>query len=255
LAKSVRFGRHELRRENHAGRQIPAQIGAILLGPALAEGLANRRIRPAEVLVMTGIDNSRWVAVSALGAAMFALGFSFSGVACNNQRDVSVAEAARAAESVSVPAPAASLGSIARIVNGAPSAAPVAPSVTPAATVAGAELERGSDGLKLKRFVVTRKIENREPVAGDDFTLGSAPVYAFVEFENSARDARAVRVMFQNQDTKATVGHVKLTVPGTSERFRTWGNTRLIRDPGHWVAVVSTADGVELGRAPFEVKG
>jgi hypothetical protein len=62
-------------------------------------------------------------------------------------------------------------------------------------------------------------------------------------------------VMFQNQDTKATVGHVKLTVPGTSERFRTWGNTRLIRDPGHWVAVVSTADGVELGRAPFEVKG
>ncbi len=109
--------------------------------------------------------------------------------------------------------------------------------------------------MKLKRLVVTHNIQNREPVASDDFTLGSAPVYAFVEFENSAHDAKNIRVMFQNQDTKATVGHVKLTVPASATRYRTWGNTRMIRDPGHWVAVVSTADGVELGRAPFEVKG
>ncbi|MEI9954172.1 MAG: DUF2914 domain-containing protein [Pseudomonadota bacterium] len=206
---------------------------------------------------MTGIENSRWVAVSALGAAMFALGFSFTGVACNNTRDMSVAEAARAAESASVPAPAASLGSVAEIVNGAPSALPdvsTAPVVEPDSSKVSTEIKAASDGLTLKRFVVTHKIENREPVAGDDFTLGSAPVYAFVELENSARAARSVRVMFQNQDTKATVGHVKLTVPGTSERFRTWGNTRMIRDPGRWVAVVSTVDGVELGRAPFEVK-
>lgn len=206
---------------------------------------------------MTGIENSRWVAVSALAAAMFAVGFSFACVACNDTHDVTVAEAARASDSVSVPAPAASLGSIAKIVNGAPSATPAASAA--AAVIgdgkAGVEIKVASDGLKLKRFVVARKIENREPVAGDDFKLGAAPVYAFVEFENSARDARSVRVMFQNQDTKATVGHVKLTVPGAAERFRTWGNTRMIRDPGHWVAVVSTADGVELGRAPFEVKG
>jgi hypothetical protein len=143
-------------------------------------------------------------------------------------------------------------------VNGTPSVLPVVPSAasaTPAAAVAGAEIKADSDGLKLKRFVVTRKIHNREPAPGAEFTLGSAPVYAFVEFENAGHDARSVRVMFQHQDTKATVGHVKLTVPATSERFRTWGNTRLIRDPGHWVAVVSTVDGVELGRAPFEVKG
>jgi len=109
--------------------------------------------------------------------------------------------------------------------------------------------------LKLKRVVVTHKIENREPTAGDDFTLGSTPVYAFVELENSGSAPRDIRVMFQNEDTKATVGHVKLTVPASQARYRTWGNTRLIRDPGHWVAVVSTSDGVELGRAPFEVKG
>jgi hypothetical protein len=195
--------------------------------------------------------------VSALAAAMFAVGFSFAAVACSNSHDVTVAEAARASESVSVPAPAASLGSIAKIVNGAPAVLPA--SSASAAPVdeakASVELKAASDGLKLKRFVVTRKIENREPLPGDEFKLGSAPVYAFVEFENSARNARSVRVMFQNQDTKATVGHVKLTVPGAAERFRTWGNTRMIRDAGHWVAVVSTVDGVELGRAPFEVKG
>ena len=192
-----------------------------------------------------------------MAAAMFAVGFSFAAVACGNTHDVTVAEAARASDSVSVPAPATSLGSIAKIVNGAPSATPASStSAAPSGDgTAGVELKAASDGLKLKRLVVAHKIENREPVAGDDFKLGSAPVYAFVEFENSARATRNVRVMFQNQDTKATVGHVKLTVPGAAERFRTWGNTRMIRDPGHWVAVVSTVDGVELGRAPFEVKG
>ena len=191
--------------------------------------------------------SERWISLSALGAAMFAVGFSFAAVACAT-KDVSVAEAGRAAASVNaLPAPAASLGSIARAVNGAPSL----PSSAPATS---ANTASASDGLKLKRFVVTHKIENREPAPGDDFTLGSTPVYAFVEFENSAHDARSVRVVFQNEDTKATVGHVKLSVPADQARFRTWGNTRMIRDPGHWIAVVSTIDGVELGRAPFEVK-
>jgi hypothetical protein len=154
----------------------------------------------------------------------------------------------------------ASLADVARVVN-APMVAPVvtAPATSAAPNTASSAKatsdEQASDGLKLKRIVVTRKIENREPVAGEDFSVGSAPVYAFVELENSAKDARNIRVLFQNEDTKATVGHVKLTVPAAQARFRTWGNTRMIRDAGHWVAVVSTLDGVELGRAPFEVKG
>jgi hypothetical protein len=201
---------------------------------------------------MNGSENTRWVAVSALGAAMFAIGFSFTAVACST-RDVSVSEAARAAESASaLPAPASSLGTVATIVNGGvavtpvPSAAP-APSSDPKAAVS-------DQGLKVKRFVVTRKIEDREPVAGDDFKLGGGPVYAFVELENSGSAPRSVRLLFENQDTKATVGHVKLTVPGAQQHYRTWGNTRLIRDPGRWVAVVSTVYGVELGRASFDVK-
>lgn len=206
--------------------------------------------------------SERWVAMSALGAAMFAVGFSFAGVACSS-RDTSVAEAARAVDSVSVnvsavPAPAASLGNATRAVSGAPIVVPVVPSAG-ATGVSKAPLPSdiavGSEGLKLKRLVVTHQIENREPLAGDEFSLGSAPVYAFLELENSAKEARTVQVMFQNLDTKATVGHVKLSVPAAQGRFRTWGNTRLIRDAGHWVAVVSTTEGVELGRAPFDVKG
>ncbi|HEY4106170.1 MAG TPA: DUF2914 domain-containing protein [Polyangiaceae bacterium] len=193
------------------------------------------------------MDDSRWVAVSALGAAMFAIGFSVTGVACNG-RDTSVSEAARGASSASaVPAPAASLGTVATVVNAAPSVVPSAS----AATAHDAEAE----GLKLKRFVVTHKIENREPVPGDDFSVGNTPVYAFAELENATPSPRGIRVLFENEDTKASVGHVKLTVPAAQQHYRTWGNTRLIRDPGHWVAVVTTADGVELGRAPFQVKG
>ena len=208
---------------------------------------------------MSGSENTRWVAVSALGAAMFAIGFSFVAVACNTH-DVSVADAARAVGSTPVPAPAASLGDVARVVNAplvtpAPSSsAPLDPVLTASSPQATIE-DHASDGLKLKRIVVTRKIENREPAPSGDFSIGSAPVYAFVEFENTARDARNIRVVFENEDTKATVGHVKLTVPAAQARFRTWGNTRMIRDAGHWVAVVSTSEGVELGRAPFEVKG
>jgi Protein of unknown function (DUF2914) len=205
---------------------------------------------------MSGSENTRWVAMSALGAAMFAIGFSFAGVACSNTRDVSVTEAARSADSAStVPAPASSLGNVAAVVNAAAVATAAPSAAAPATTSAATKLSASDGALKLKRVVVTHKIENREPTAGDDFTLGGAPVYAFVELENSGSAPRDIRVMFQNEDTKASVGHVKLTVPASQARYRTWGNTRLIRDPGHWIAVVSTTDGVELGRAPFEVKG
>jgi len=165
---------------------------------------------------MSDSENSRWLAVGALGAAMFAIGFSFAGVACNTH-DVSVAEATPAASPSALSALAASLGEVARVVNAAPSASS-APAISastnaPVSSPAPSSEAQASTGLKLKRIVVARKIENREPVAGDRFRIGSAPVYAFVEFENSARDARDIRVLFQNEDTKATVGHVKLTVP------------------------------------------
>ncbi|MEP7049199.1 MAG: hypothetical protein ABJB12_02550 [Pseudomonadota bacterium] len=184
---------------------------------------------------MNGSENTRWVALSALGAAMFAIGLSFAGVACNNTRDVSVTEAARATDSaVVVPAASAatiaSAATMAKTGNGAGGSASVTPSPAVTAVMPDSKLTASDAGLKLKRVVVTHKIENHEPTPGDDFTLGNAPVYAFVELDNSSGAARTISVMFENEDTKASVGHVKLSVPAGQPRFRTWGNTRLIRD-------------------------
>ncbi len=200
---------------------------------------------------MDGLDSTRWVAVSALGVAMFAVGFSFAAVACSTQREVSVTEAAHVMDKTAA-GTAVGSGFAGASATGARSVDVPQAEVHANASAAPSASEVA---LKLKRLVVTHEIENREPRLGTDFALDSAPVYAFVELENTGSEARAIRILFQNEDTKATVGHVKLSVPGSQLRFRTWGNTRMIRDPGHWVAVVSTADGVELGRAPFDVKG
>jgi hypothetical protein len=190
---------------------------------------------------MKSFQEARWIAVSALGAAMFSIGFSVTVVACST-RSASVLGAQRDADT-SVSA-AGSLPT----VDSAQAVAPAASSATPARVTARGE-------LKLHRVIVTRRIENREPVASSVITLGSDPVYAFVDLENPGPTARSIRLVFENEETKATVGHIKLAIPAGQSRFRTWGNTRLIRDPGHWVAVVSSADGVELGRSGFDVTG
>lgn len=190
-------------------------------------------------------ESERWVSLSALGAAMFAVGFACAGVACST-RDTNAIEGTLAQASASASANANAN------VNAIPSGSISTPSAPSAPTASNAPVH---DGLKVKRLVVTSKISDREPSVGHAFKLGSAPVYAFVELENAADEARSIRLVFQNQDTQASVGHVKLTIPAGQARFRTWGNTRLIQDPGRWVAVVSTSDGIELGRAAFEVKG
>ena len=199
-------------------------------------------------------ESERWVTLSALGAAMFAVGFSCAGAACSARessvdatQDRAQASAAPLAQANQPPSAARSAASTAPTSNLAPAARSIdVHTETPAVA---------HDGLKINRVVVTRTIVQREPSTGDEFSLGSAPIYAFVELENSATEPRSIRVVFQNQDTQASVGHVKLTVPPGQLRYRTWGNTRLIQDPGHWVAVISTSDGTELGRAAFEVKG
>lgn len=186
---------------------------------------------------MQAQQNTRMLLLSTLGAAMFSIGFSVTVVACNVQgttvAEVQQAEAAAPSARASAPAVMAS----------------VAPAPTAAASVAS------TGSVHVKRLVVTRKIENREPVEGTELTVGSAPIYAFVELENESAATRGVRILFENEKSKATVGHVKLSVPGGQQHFRTWGNTRMIAEPGRWVAVVSTSDGTELARAPFDVKG
>jgi hypothetical protein len=63
-----------------------------------------------------------------------------------------------------------------------------------------------------------------------------------------------VFVTFEREGKK-TVGHVRLEVPAHNKRWRTWGRTRFIREPGTWNAVIRAKDGTELAKKSFEVTG
>ena len=144
-----------------------------------------------------------------------------------------------------------------------PAAAAAAPAPTtpePAAVVAAAQVEKpaaptapqAKAAVRVRRLVITHGIENREPLAATELSAGGGPIYAFVELASGEGDAANVVVTFERGER--AVGHVKLSVPGNSRRWRTWGQTRQIREAGEWQAVVRTADGEELARQSFQVK-
>ncbi|MCA9595249.1 MAG: DUF2914 domain-containing protein [Myxococcales bacterium] len=109
-----------------------------------------------------------------------------------------------------------------------------------------------SDGVTLKRLVVTNAIENREPAAVSQLSLGEGPVIAFVELKNSGSEDAAVVVTFEHAGLEP-VGYVHLKVPAESRRWRTWARTRMIKKTGSWDAVVRTTDGKELARESFTI--
>lgn len=121
---------------------------------------------------------------------------------------------------------------------------PVEKSLEVPATIAGA--------LTVKRLSVTTEIKEREPVATSSLTLGKEPMLAFVEMQNEADVDQKIVVTFEREGEKK-VGFVELTIPADKTRWRTWAQTRNIKAPGEWTAVVSTADGTELARTSFEV--
>ncbi len=104
--------------------------------------------------------------------------------------------------------------------------------------------------LKVKRLVVTTAIEEREPLPVTEFKAGSELVYAFVELMNEG-DEQGIVITFERVGKQ--VGHVELGVPANQTRWRTWGRTRNIKQPGDWEAVVRTKDGDELARTRFQV--
>ena len=108
--------------------------------------------------------------------------------------------------------------------------------------------------LRVRRLLVTAAVENREPAGSDGLVAGNSPIYAFVELENAAAMSRDIVVTFERQG-RDPVGHIRLNVPGSNSRWRTWGHTRRIHEAGTWTAVVRTADGRELARTTFEVAG
>lgn len=119
-------------------------------------------------------------------------------------------------------------------------------------TAAEEEKAADSSGLEIKRLVVTDEVKDREPAETGALEAGAGPVYAFVELVNKAAGEAGIVITFEHESGKK-VGYVELDVPGDQSRWRTWGRTRMIREPGRWEAVVRGTDGRELGRQSFEV--
>ncbi len=121
----------------------------------------------------------------------------------------------------------------------------------PAAVSSGAGAER-AESLGVKRLVVVRRVERREPVEGEPLRADGEPVVAFVELANDG-EPRQIVVTFQPAEGGEEVGHVRLTVPGNQARWRTWARTRNVRQNGEWRAIVRTTTGEELARTDFTV--
>jgi Protein of unknown function (DUF2914) len=196
---------------------------------------------------MKVVQNSVALGLGAIGVAMFSLGFSVTGVACSARPNTDSGERAK----VSASAHPSATVTVPEITI-----APSSPSTpTGSAPVESkiATLDKKS-GLRIKRLVVTERIVEREPVLGETLRAARGPIYAFAEIENTSPDPQKIEITFEHESKKPSIGHAELEIPGNRERFRTWGNTRNIREAGRWQAVVRTEDGTELGRTDFEVE-
>jgi hypothetical protein len=109
-----------------------------------------------------------------------------------------------------------------------------------------------ASGLTVRRLVVARDVEAREPVGADTrFNLNGEPLYAFLEMASTSTDAQEILVTFEHEDG-TSVGHVELEIPSNVPRWRTWALSHNVTRAGEWRAVVRTAEGEIIGEATFE---
>lgn len=152
------------------------------------------------------------------------------------------------AEHTQEPGPLVAVRELASNEKASPKASPTPQGAEPLTEVAARE-----EGVPfVERLVVASAIENREPTPLETGTLGES-VTAFVELKNSTEEDSGVVITFEHESGKR-VGFIELTVPKESPRFRTWGRTRNIDEPGEWHAIVSTKTGQELSRSSFTVR-
>ncbi len=107
--------------------------------------------------------------------------------------------------------------------------------------------------LRIKRLVLSRAVENREPVGpATSFQSGTAKrLYAFVEVGNPQKARSEIYVSFVPPSGQAHTA-IRLRI-GQGSRWRTWAFTRLAKDPGSWQVVVRNAAGQELAKQSFEI--
>ncbi|MGC4090702.1 MAG: DUF2914 domain-containing protein [Polyangiaceae bacterium] len=224
---------------------------------------------------MSRLNDSGALAMGVVAAAMFSVGVSLASVACGTQPSEAKVEATRVEATSAAPsanvntlAPIASVG--AAIAERGAQAVLTASAVTPAAVVAPVKSETSTKAtstkatstkatagaLVVKRFVVAEGVKDREPVASDGaFSASGKPIYAFAELANGSGEETQVRITFERKGSSDRVGNVTLSVPANSSRYRTWGNTRFVREGGTWEAVLWSENGAELSRTSFDVVG
>ena len=119
-------------------------------------------------------------------------------------------------------------------------------------SVAASEPAMSSAALTVKRFVVTTGVADREPLDLGETLIAGAPVYAFTELASGDGASAQVEVVFEHESGRK-VGHAKLDVPAAKTRWRTWGVSRNVSEPGRWVAVLLDGEKRELSRVAFKV--
>ncbi len=118
----------------------------------------------------------------------------------------------------------------------------------------GAELI-ATEGLHLERLVMSREVEDREPVdAATSFATSEVErIYAYMEFDNPDRQAGEVSVAWAPADAPDEERSRVTVNVGPHPRWRTWAYTSLLTQPGRYVAVVRDADDRVIARSVFEV--
>jgi hypothetical protein len=149
------------------------------------------------------------------------------------------------------PAPAEAIAA----AQPAPAAAPQ-PAAAPENDVQQPAAATGEDDenmLSVRRLVVARGIENREPVdEAVEFNSVNEPLFAFLELANEQPESQNVVVSFEREDgTK--VRSISLEVPAQVTRWRTWARCDGIDQQGSWNVVARTPDGQLLAQGAFSV--
>ena len=117
-----------------------------------------------------------------------------------------------------------------------------------AAAPAGAQQTPDRGGIVIKDFVLTRAIEQREPIdMVEDFTLGDEKGYAFFRVFNEGPPTRMTAVWMYEGQVHAKV-HLNV---GTAEGWRTWSSANL--KPGGWRVQLRDASGTVLAERGFAV--
>lgn len=107
-----------------------------------------------------------------------------------------------------------------------------------------------ASSVRVKRLLVTDRVEHREPVASDRLVADGTPLIAFVEVENRGAEPAELEVVFVHSSGRK-VGFVTLEIPANRRRWRTWARTRRITLAGDWTAKVRFVGGKQLAATAF----